>query len=205
MRLDHVRKAIAFGAHPDDVEVGAGGLVAKLVAAGAAVTIVVASIPNRYAIRRAEAQAAARELGAALVLPPGDAETRVEDVPMHALVARFERELESIEPDLVIVHGASDAHWDHAVVHRAALAALRRSRCDILAYATRLPAGAAAPPPTCIVDISTSIERKLAAIAAHASQFPPEFVEVRRDIARTIGRAHGLELAEVYEVLRITL
>jgi LmbE family N-acetylglucosaminyl deacetylase len=205
VRLDHVRTAIAFGAHPDDVEVGAGGLVAKLVAAGATVTIEIASIPNRYEIRRREAIAGAAQLGARLVLPPGDAETRVEDVPMHALVGRFERELDGIDPDLVIVHGASDSHWDHTVVHRAVLAALRRSRCDILAYATRLPAGAAPPPPTCVVDISEAIERKLAAIGAHASQFPPGFAETRRDIARMLGVAHGIPFAEVYEAVRIAL
>ncbi len=205
VNLRDVRTAVAFGAHPDDVEAGAGGLVAKLAAAGASVTIVVASIPNRHAIRTAEAIAGARQLGAALVLPPGDVETRVEDVPMHALVARFERELAALQPDLVIVHGARDAHWDHVVVHRAVLAALRRSCCDILAYATRMPAGAAPPPPTCVVDISSSIDRKLAALAEHASQFPPEFIEARRELARTLGRTHGVPLAEVYEVLRIAL
>lgn len=205
MRLDHVRRAVAFGAHPDDVEVGAGGLVAKLVAAGAAVTIVVASIPNRFAIRQAEALAGARQLGAALVLPPGDAETRVEDEPMHVLVDRLEREVDAADPDLVILHGAYDSHADHTIVHRAVLAALRRARCDILAYATRLPPGAPPPPPTCLVDISATIDRKLAAIAEHASQFPPGFAEARRDVARVLGAAHGVAFAEVYEVLRIAL
>lgn len=204
MRLDHVRRAVAFGAHPDDVEVGAGGLVAKLVDAGAAVTIVVASIPNQAAARRAEATAAARELGAALVLPPGDHESRIEDAPMHALVGRFESEL-TTDPDLVIVHGAADSHWDHTLVHRAVLAALRRSRCDILAFATRLPAGSPPPAPTCVVDITTTIDRKLAAIAEHRSQFAPGFAEARREVARTLGRTHGVELAEVFEVLRIGL
>lgn len=203
MKLDHVRTAVAFGAHPDDVEVGAGGLVGRLAAAGARVTIVVASIPNRYAIRKAEAIAGARRLGAALVLPPEERETRVEDGPMHALVARFERELAGA--DLVITHGAHDAHWDHTLVHRAVLAALRRARCDILAYATRLPAGAAPPPATCVVDIASSIDRKVAAIAEHASQFLPDFAEARRELARTLGHAHGVAYAETYEVLRIAL
>jgi LmbE family N-acetylglucosaminyl deacetylase len=205
MRLEHVRTALAFGAHPDDVEVGAGGLVAKLADGGAIVTISVASVPNRAAVRRAEAVAAAGHLGAQLVLPPGEGESRVEDVPMHALVARFERELDAVKPDLVIVHGAHDAHWDHTLVHRAVLAALRRARCDILAFATRLPAGASAPPATCVVDIAAVIDRKLAAIAEHRSQFPPGFADARREVARALGMAHGHELAEVFEVLRIGL
>jgi LmbE family N-acetylglucosaminyl deacetylase len=204
-RLDRVRTAMAFGAHPDDVEVGAGGLVARLVAAGASVTIDVASIPNRYALRKAEALAAAAQLGASVILPDADSETRVEDNPVHALVARFERELDEVAPDLVIVHGAHDAHWDHTLVHRAALAALRRHRCDIVAYATRLPAGAPPPAATCIVDITTVIDTKLAAIAEHRSQFKPAFLERRRDVARTLGQEHGASYAEVFEVLRIAL
>lgn len=206
MKLDHVKRAIAFGAHPDDVEVGAGGLVAKLAAAGAQVTIVVSSIPNQYAVRRAEATAAAAKLGAALVLPPSD-ETgaRVEELPMHALVARFEHDLASVDPDLVIVHGAHDSHHDHTIVHRAVLAALRRTRCDILAYATRLPAGASPPPPTAIVDISAVIDAKVAAIAEHRSQFPPEFPDQRREMHRTLGTMYGAPFAEIFEVLRIAL
>jgi N-acetylglucosamine malate deacetylase 1 len=205
MKLDYVRKAIAFGAHPDDVEVGAGGLVAKLVAQGASVTIVVASIPNRHAVRSAEAKAAAHQLGARVILPPGDTESRVGDQPLHALVARFEPDISTLEPDLVIVHGSGDLHADHSIVHRAVLAALRRSRCDILAYATRLAVGAAPPPPTCVVDITDVIDKKLAAIAEHASQFPPGFAEQRRLVARALGITHGVELAEVYEVLRVAL
>jgi len=203
MRLDHVRKALAIGAHPDDVEVGAGGLVGKLVGAGATVTLMVASIPNRFAVRAAEATRAAAHLGVRLVLPPEERETRVEELQMHALVARFEAEL-SPDLDLLIVHGSHDVHNDHQIVHRAALAAVRRSRCDILAFATRLPAGSAPPPPTCVIDISSSIDRKLAAVAEHVSQFPPTFAEMRRDVARTLGHAHGVPYAEVFEVLRIT-
>jgi LmbE family N-acetylglucosaminyl deacetylase len=205
MKLADVRSAVAFGAHPDDVEVGAGGLVAKLAAAGARTTIVVASIPNRFAIRKAEAQAGARQLGAELVLPAADGETRVEDVPMHGLVARFEAELASRKPDLVIVPGMHDLHWDHLLVHRAVLSALRRSSCDILAYATRLPPGGAPPAPTCVVDIASTIDRKVAAIAEHASQMPPGFAESRRELARMLGVTHGVPMAELFEVVRITL
>ncbi|MBA2538081.1 MAG: PIG-L family deacetylase [Deltaproteobacteria bacterium] len=205
MRLEHVRRAFAIGAHPDDVEVGAGGLVAKLVASGAAVTLQVASIPNRYAIRKAEAERAAKHLGVTLVLPPEERETRVEELAMHELVARFERELATADPELVILHQANDVHHDHHVVHRAAIAALRRSRADILVYATRLPPGAAPPPPTCVVDITSSIDRKLAAVAEHTSQFPASFAETRRDVARALGYSYGVAYAEVFEVLRISL
>ena len=204
-KLAQYRHVLAFGAHPDDLEVGAGGLLARLAAEGAAVTLVVASVPNRFAIRCAEATGGAARLGARLLLPAADRESRVGDVPMHELVGRFEGVLAATPADLVVVHGERDGHEDHAITHRAVLAALRRARCDVLAYATRLPVGAAPPPPTCIVDISSSIDSKVAAITEHASQFPPAFAETRRVVARTLGATYGVPYAEVYEVLRITL
>lgn len=193
---------LALGAHPDDIEAGAGGLVARLVAVGAPVTMVVSSIPNRYPDRLAEARAGAARLGAELVLLREDAASRVEELPMHELVARFEEVVERVQPDLVITHGASDTHWDHFLVHRASLSAIRRTHCDVVLYD-------AGPPLTgrlrggLFVDIEGVLETKLAAIAEHRSQFSAAAVEGRRDAARAVGALCGLRYAEVYEPLRL--
>src|SRR4051812_1747619 len=128
MFLDGARRVLAFGAHPDDIEAGAGGLVAKLVAAGAHVTMVVTSIPNRFEQRIAEARAAAGVLGAELVLLRDDAASRVEDYAMSEIVERFDSIVDRVQPDLVISHGADDTHWDHYLVHRAVVSAMRRQR-----------------------------------------------------------------------------
>ena len=70
---------LAVGAHPDDVELGCGGTLALLAAAGRAVGIVhltsgEAGSRGDASVRRREAAAAARELGAATleVLDCGD-------------------------------------------------------------------------------------------------------------------------------------
>ena len=53
---------------------------------------------------------------------------------MHELVRRFDTIVGDVRPDLVITHSANDLHWDHGLVNRATVSALRRTPCDLLAY-----------------------------------------------------------------------
>ncbi|MEJ7597761.1 MAG: PIG-L deacetylase family protein [Kofleriaceae bacterium] len=195
------RHVVAFGAHPDDLEVGAGGLLARLARSGEHVTMVVCSIPNRFEERLAEARAGAAQLGVTLRLLDGERLTRLEDLKMHELVVRFERVFDELSPALVITHDAHDLHWDHTLVHRATLGAVRRARCDLLAYAN----SPARPAGTCYADITSTIDVKLAAIAAHASQFSAASVAGRRDLARAVGQLHGVGYAEAFEPLRLLI
>ncbi len=198
------RNVLAFGAHPDDLEVGAGGTLARFVADGATVTMVVVSVSNQFEVRLAEAKAGAARIGADLRIVFGAGTSRIEDLGMHELVARFDRLVDELAPDLVISHGAENLHWDHHLVHRATLSALRRTRCDVLTYDASPALGANARTiGPCLVDISATIETKLEAIAAHASQFTPDAVAGRRDAARALGRLCGAAYAESFEVLRL--
>ncbi len=195
---------LAFGAHPDDIEIGAGGLLARLSAEGADVTMAVVSIPNKVDIRLAEAKAGANAIDAELVVLFEDKEQRVEDVPMYELVRRMDHVIGDLRPDLVITHGANDLHWDHGLVHRATISALRRTPCDLLAYLSSPEMNAHARCiGECFADISTSIETKLAAINCHSSQLTRLDVESSRDLARAMGRISGYEYAEAYQVLRM--
>ena len=68
MQLDRYagRTVLALGAHPDDVELGIGGTLARLRRLGARVVLAVVSVPGDYAVRRREAERAADILGAEL-------------------------------------------------------------------------------------------------------------------------------------------
>ena len=57
----------------------------------------------------------------------------------------------------------------------------------------------------CFADVSTSIEKKLAAIRCHESQIRKLDVDSSRDLARAMGRISGYEYAEAYEVLRVRI
>jgi LmbE family N-acetylglucosaminyl deacetylase len=199
-------RVLAFGAHPDDLEVGAGGLLARLSDEGADVTLVIVSIPNHTEQRRAEAQAAADVIDANVFVLYEDRPCRVEDIPMHELVRRMDSVIGDVRPDLVITHSANDLHWDHGLVNRATVSALRRTPCDLLAYMSSPEMNAQSRSlGNCFADISQHVEVKLEAIAQHKSQLPKLDLESSRDLARAMGRISGYGYAECYEVLRVRI
>ena len=197
-------RVLAFGAHPDDLEVGAGGLLARLSSAGADVTLAIVSIPNNTETRKREARAAADMLDAELFILNEDKPCRVEDIAMHELVRRMDTVIGDVRPDLVITHSANDLHWDHGLVNRATVSALRRTPCDLLAYLSSPEMNAQSRSfGNCFADVSGFIDAKIAAIACHKSQLPKLDLESSRDLARAMGRISGFEYAEVYETLRV--
>ena len=197
-------RVLAFGAHPDDLEVGAGGLLARLSAEGADVTLAIVCVPGDVERRRTEAKAAADLIDAELVVVYEEKPTRVEDIPMHELVRRFDIVVGDVRPDLVITHSANDLHWDHGLVNRATVSSLRRTPCDLLAYLSSPEMNAQARAiGNCFADITGYVDTKLSAISCHASQLPKLDLESSRDLARAMGRISGYEYAESYEVLRV--
>jgi LmbE family N-acetylglucosaminyl deacetylase len=195
---------LAFGAHPDDLEVGAGGLLARLVREGAHVTMAVVSIPAQVDQRRAEAHAGAKVLGADIRILFEERPCRVEDIPMHELVRRMDQVVGDVRPDLVITHSAYDLHWDHGLVSRATVSSLRRTPCDLLAFLSSPEMNAQSRAiGQCFADITTTIDTKIEAIGAHASQVPKLDLDSSRDLARAMGRISGYQFAEAYEALRV--
>lgn len=109
-------RVLAFGAHADDIEIGAGGLVLSLCAARpVAIDWVVFTAEGE---RRAEAEASANAFTVAAV------ERRIEvlDFPgaylpsVWADVKRVVDRRREHEPDLVVTHRRADRHQDHALV-----------------------------------------------------------------------------------------
>ncbi len=199
-------RVLAFGAHPDDLEVGAGGLLARLADEGAKVTLAIVSIPSHAEQRKEEAKAAAAVIDADLFVIYEEKPCRVEDIAMHELGRRFDGIVGDVRPDLVITHSANDLHWDHGLVNRATVSALRRTPCDLLAYLSSPEMNAQARSMgNCFADITGYVDTKLAAIACHKSQLPKLDLESSRDLARGMGRISGYEYAECYEVLRVRI
>ena len=203
------RTVLAIGAHPDDLEIGIGGTLARFARAGARVVMAVVSIPNNFETRLAEARGGARILGAELrVLLNGGRCCRVEDLKTYELVTLLDALVEELAPAAVLAHGSSDFHRDHVLVHNAALATQRLRFFDLFCYyPTNCRPVQTSFLPRVYVNVSQTINTKIEAIEAHSSQFGCRGlgIDIYRETARAQGRIVGVEYAEGLDVVRMLL
>ena len=202
------KTVLAVGAHADDVELAVGGTLAKLRRAGARVVMVVVSLPGDYTLRRREAAHAAEILGCELRVLMPDGAQRIEDLKSYELVAMLDREVRELAPAAMLTHGAAEIHRDHVLVHQACVSSQRLQYFDFFTYHPNFCRPVPVPfHPRAYVDITETIDTKMRAIEAHASQFKCRGlgIEVYRDIARLNGRMIGAQYAEGLDVGRLLL
>ena len=199
---------LAVGAHPDDLELGVGGTLARLSGSGARVVMAVLSIPSRLRSRRAEASAAAGILGCeARFLTPNRC-SRVEDLKNHQLVGMIDGLVRELKPAAMFSHCFANLHTDHKLAYEACMASQRLSYFDIFCYSpTSCHSINVAFHPHAYIDISETIEAKMAAIRSHASQFSERGLKTEhyREASSRTGRIVGVDYAEGLEVVRMRL
>jgi LmbE family N-acetylglucosaminyl deacetylase len=200
------RTVLAVGAHPDDIELGAGGTIAALTAAGVKVVMGIVSVPADYETRVAEANDSAAILGCELrVLLEGSCK-RIEDVKNYQLVALLDALVKEFRPAAVLTHGETDFHHDHVAIYHTVTSTQRLAQFDLYSYAPTMTRPVPVSfQPRAYVDISNTIGTKLRAIAAHKSQFFSRGLtfEFCRDLARLNGRMVGVEYAEGLDIGKI--
>jgi LmbE family N-acetylglucosaminyl deacetylase len=161
------KRILAIGSHPDDVELGCFGTLARFKQMHSAITLCVLSDGGRHGFsdtRRQESEASARLIEAPLVFG-GLTDTEIPEG--HPTISIIENVIEGFEPTAVFVNSQNDTHQDHRNVTRATLSASRHVPL-VLFYQT--PSSTRQFNPTVYVDISDFIELKMAAIQLHASQ-----------------------------------
>jgi LmbE family N-acetylglucosaminyl deacetylase len=202
------KTVMAIGAHPDDLEIGLGGTLAKMKRDGANVVMCVASIPKDYDVRRAEARRGAEILGCELQVLFDDGPQRIEDVKTYELVGRLDAAIREHSPAAVFTHSSSDFHNDHLLIYQACLPTQRLAYFDFFSYH---PTNCRPVPiqfhPRAYVDITETIDAKMHAITAHASQFGGRGLdtEMYREFAHVQGRMIGVPYAEGLDVIRLLL
>jgi bacillithiol biosynthesis deacetylase BshB1 len=173
---------LAFGPHPDDIEIGMGGTLAKHAALGTRIGLCDLTrgemgsngTPEE---RVAEADAAARVLGAAwrinLGLPDGGLS------PTSGQVSAIVELIRRAQPAIVAVPHVSDRHPDHPAAHHLLLRAIFDAGLRRFA-ATGVPWRTSAvcsyfindfAVPSFVVDVSEVYGRKREALECYRSQF----------------------------------
>lgn len=158
---------LAIGAHPDDLEIGAGGTLLAHRDAGDEIVLLTMSRGARggEAERRAEeSRRAAALLGARLVHEDLD-DTRIPEG--GATIALIERLVGDVRPDIVYTHAAQDRHQDHRAVHNATMVA---SRSVPVVACYQSPSATIEFQPSRFVDIERQLEEKLELIRCFESQ-----------------------------------
>ncbi len=190
-----VRSILVLAAHPDDEVLGCGGTIAKLADEGATIHVVfladgVFSREGDAGLQKAEragrrsaAQKACDILGAKSVCFGDFPDNRMDTIAMLDIVKPIEVLLATYHPDTVITHHAGDVNIDHRRTHEAVVTACRPQcghsvktmLCFEIPSSTewQLPGSAPVFSPNWFVDISKTLERKLAALEAYAEELRP--------------------------------
>jgi N-acetylglucosamine malate deacetylase 1 len=212
---------IAVGAHPDDVEIGCGGSLARLVQQGYRVGIVDLTdgepTPRSTGpeARLAEARLAAKTLGALVRVTL--------DLPNRRLFDSFESrallatEFRKYRPRLVLGLGsktalASPDHYQANLITEAAVFYSRLTKWDehfgglaphtvpsLMYYFLGLRLLLPFEANHVVVDISSTLQTKIEAVACYGSQFAhrPEILDRIRAFNQQQGMAAGFEAGEV--------
>ena len=220
-------RVLVVAAHPDDIEFGAAGTVARWIGEGAAVRYLLVTRGDKgsddpgadplavAAAREAEQRAAAAEIGVDgvdfLDEPDGQVQPtlRLRERITYAIRAYRPEVVMGHDPTVLFVNNEWVNHPDHRAVGEVTVDAVFPTARDPLNFHEHIQAGLgpwkaaelylwSTNEANQIVDISQTLERKIAALAHHASQFH-EFDETARWLRRRseeLGERAGYRAAE---------
>jgi LmbE family N-acetylglucosaminyl deacetylase len=211
-KLPTPRRVLVVAAHPDDIEFGAAGTIARWVSEGASVRYLVvtrgdkgsddprADVAALIELREREQRAAADEIGVEgvdfLDEPDGQVQTSL------GLRERITRAVRAFQPEAVMSHDPTVLfvnnewvnHPDHRAVGQVTVDAVFPTARDPLNFREHLDAGLEAwkvaelflwstNEANQLVDVADTLERKIEALRHHASQFR-RFDEIARWVRR---------------------
>jgi LmbE family N-acetylglucosaminyl deacetylase len=211
-QLPTPERVLVVAAHPDDIEFGAAGTVARWVDEGAEVRYLLvtrgdkgsddphADVEQLVVVREREQRAAAAEIGVSgvdfLDEPDGQVEPslRLRERITHAIRTHRPEVVMTHDPTVLFVNNEWVNHPDHRAVGQVTVDAVFPTARDPLNFREHLDAGLEAwkvaelflwstNEANQLVDVADTLERKIDALRHHASQF-------RRfdDIARWVRR-----------------
>ena len=209
--MDNTKSILVVAPHADDEAFGCGGTIAKWTEQGARADLVVMAVGiHTYdPIRVQECSKACDMLGFTEErhLFPGK-ESLLDTLPRAEIVTQLDRILNEHQYNYVLLPYPSH-HQDHKVTCEATIASLRLGAhhpCNVLMYEYTYPDYSISGGKF-YVDISRTINKKLAAIAFYRSwvkQYPhPASVEAAENLAVMRGMAIQARYAEMFHVVQL--
>jgi len=221
---------LVVAAHPDDEVLGCGGTLALMAAAGHPVHVLLladgessrvaklarGAVAEQMEARNSAADAACATLGCASVQVLDFPDNRLDGVELLDIVKLIEQAVLKHAARTVFTHHAGDVNIDHRIVHDAVIAACRPQPGhpvdELLFFEVpsstewRPPSSGLAFNPSWFVDISTTLDIKLAALEAYRNEMRPfphsRSVEAVQALVRWRGATVGVEAAEAFALGR---
>ena len=202
-------RILVFGAHPDDIEIGMGGTITKLVKLGHDVIMVIATLPN-FTIadnkdeRKLEAISSATILGCNI---PEFLDLAQEDIVFgRRMVTLVDSLIKKYNTSTVYTQWIGDSHQDHQILTQSVIAASRDLN-NLYMYETTIPGGLTekAFRPQLYVDITKEMENKTKSLKCFKSQnlrSGPFWIDAI--VGRSIYRGYQMntKYAEAFEIVK---
>jgi len=195
-------RVLAIGAHPDDVEIGCGGALARHLENGDQIYILTLSDGKQggeTTLRRQESENAAQMIDASLFWG-GLHDTQITDG--QSTISVIENVINQVNPTIVYTHTQKDSHQDHRNTFNATLVAARKVK-NLFCYQS--PSTTIDFRPTSFTDITDFMSAKLKLISAYETQTTKcsyLAADLIDSTARYWGRFAGNRKVEPFEIIR---
>lgn len=198
-------RVVVFGAHPDDPESGAGGLMALLSKAGHEVIAAYGTCfrgdrkigdEPEGVVRRREATAACKVLGATPKFFDYAHEKLAADAETVKAVSSW---LDEVKPDIVVTHWPMDTHPNHHVVSSLVWQSYKhKGGWTLYFFEVMSNRQTINFMPDLYVDLAEVRDLKKKALDCHASQGPDEIWKIHDEMHEIRGAQTGVKHAEAY-------
>jgi LmbE family N-acetylglucosaminyl deacetylase len=210
MDINRFSRVLVLAPHTDDGELGAGGMIVKLINSGATVyyaafSTAEQSVPTGFPkdILKTEVRNATRKLGIKEEnLLIYSYEVRKLNYVRQEILEELTRVKNQLNPDLVLVPSLNDIHQDHSTIAQEGLRAFKQK--TILGY--ELIWNNLDFRTSCFVKLERAhIQQKCDALKEYTSQRHRDYIseEFIFSLAKVRGVQIGCEFAEAFEVIRL--
>lgn len=197
-------KVLAIGAHPDDIELGCGGTIAKHSKNGDETYFLIMSYGERGSgtkeTRKSEAEKSGETLKVKRIFFLGLPDTNISY--SHETIEKIEQVIAQVKPDRIYTHSSKDIHQDHL---NTAMSSITASRKILNVFSYESPSIYPNFFPQLYVGIEKTLSLKLNVIKLYLSQNRKSYIQSNaiKGLAGFRGLQVGLKYAEAFEIVRM--